>query len=396
MMPNRMKSIDKIICATASLAALFVGGACQAPPEPIVEPVVVQAPPPEPSMNVTADAHLTLFGELPERTRIPFRPQASAPMAQHSFTTEGADFDVDLSPDGKWMVYASTRNTVQPDIYLKSVDGLAVTQLTSDPAADVQPCFSPDGKSIAFASYRSGNWDIWMIGLEGGQATQVTFSPHHEIHPSFAPDGRRLVFCMFNQRAEQWEICTLQLDQPGSQKTVGIGLFPKWSPVEDSIVYQKARQRGGRWFSIWRMDLVMGEPRFPIELAASAEMALIQPSWSPDGAWVTYGTAMLGSPGQPPEETLSPVASRGDIWIMRSDGTSNMCLTDGASAHFGPAWSSDNRVYFTSLQGGVENVWSVRPSFQEGLQVHQPTKDSAAHIPNRGVGTRNEQGGQGG
>jgi len=73
-----------------------------------------------------------------------------------------------------------------------------------------------------------------------------------------------------------------------------------------------------------------------------------------------------------------------------------MRLTEGAGAHFGPAWSSDNRVYFTSLQGRVENVWSVKPAFHDGLQVHQPTNDSAAHAPNRGVGSRFEEDGQGG
>jgi len=364
--------------------------------EEIAAEPVLPPPPPEPRLEAASDAHLTLFGEFPDRARIPFQARAASPMEQHTFTIEGADFDVDLAPDAQWMVFSSTRHTSRPDLYLKTVDGRAVTQLTSDPAADVQPCFSPDGKSVAFASDRSGNWDLWIIGLEGGQCRQITRSPMHEVHPSFAPDGKRLAYCAFNPRADQWELWTLQFDQPGSKKMIGIGLFPEWSPVADSIVYQKARQRGGRWFSIWRVDLQMGEPKFPVELAASAEHAFIQPSWSADGQWVAYGTAVLGA-GADARESPVPVLSHGDVWIMRADGTSLLQLTDGAGAHFGPVFSTDQRVYFTSLQNGAENVWSVKPLLVPITQAPVASDDAPAGKPAWEVATpRSREPNQGG
>lgn len=327
---------------------------------PSVEQVAAEVQPIEPVLHTTADAQLTLFGELPERARVPFHARAASPMEQHTFTTEGADFDVDISPDGKWMVFASTRHSMRPDIYLKTINGRAVTLLCSDPASDVEPCFSPDGKSVVFASNRSGNWDLWMIGLDGGRPRQLTNSPMHEIHPSFAPDGKRLVYCAFNPKADQWELWTLQMDLPSSNRMIGVGLFPEWNPIGDSIVYQRARERGGRWFSIWRTDLQMGEPRYPVELAASADMALIQPSWSSDGQWVAYGTAKPGAGGETPD-AAGPVLSRGDVWMIRADGTSPLQLTDGEGVHFSPTWGPDQRVYFTSRQSGAENLWSVRP-----------------------------------
>ena len=331
-------------------------------------------------MRVASDAHLTLFGELPDHSRVPFQARAASPMKQHTFTTEGADFDVDVSPDGKWIVFSSTRHSAQPDLYLKTINGRAVTQLISDPAGDVQACFSPDGKRIAFASNRGGNWDLWMIGLEGGQATQITRSPLHEVHPSFAPDGQRLVYCIFNDRADQWELWTQQLDQPGSRRMIGVGLFPEWSPTSDSIVYQKARERGGRWFSCWRVDLVMSEPKFPVELATSSDTALIQPSWSPDGQWVTYGTARLGSAGQDLPDDAVIAQTRGDIWIMQADGSSPLKLTGGAGAHFGSVWSVDGRVYFTSQQNGIENIWSVKPLPSQTTQLPDAADDRTASL----------------
>ena len=367
------------LATVVAICAASLGCTSQPETAKTAEPVVIAPPPPppEPALQVAADAHLTLFGELPDRTRVPFQAQAASPMKQHSFTTEGADFDIDVSPDGKWVVFASTRHTHQPNLYLKTIDGRAVAQLTSDPAADVQPCFSPDGRTIVFASYRSGNWDLWVIGLNGGQATQITNSPLHEVHPSFAPDGKRLAYCMFNDKSDQWELWSLQLDQPGSKRMIGIGLFPEWSPIDDRIVYQKARERGGRWFSIWTVELDNGEPKFPVEVASSADMALIQPNWSPDGNWITYGTALLGTGGELPGNQDATL-TQGDIWIVRADGSSPLQLTAGAGAHFGSVWSVDQRVYFTGLENGSENVWSVKPFLGPITKWSTAANDSAA------------------
>jgi len=315
----------------------------------------------EPVRLAAAEGEVTLFGEFPDRGRVPFHARAASPMQQHTFSMEGADFDVDVSPDGRRFVFSSTRHAVRPNLYLKEVGGQAVTQLTNDSSADVQPTFSADGKWVAFASDRLGNWDIWLLNLEGGSPRQVTDSPWHEVRPSFSPDGRRLVYSLFNEQAENWELWVVDLDRPGSRAMIAVGLFPRWSPVADTIVYQRARERGGRWFSIWRVDLVDGEPTFPVEVASSAEMALIQPTFSRDGLWIAYATAEVsagdarGLPGQ------ITVSNRGDIWIVRSDGTSPLRLTDGQGAHFSPAFGPDGQVFFTRSQGDAENIWSVRP-----------------------------------
>ncbi len=317
--------------------------------------------PREPVLLAAADTELTLFGEFPDRRRVPFHARAASPMQRHTFGMEGADFDVDVASDGRRLVFSSTRHAIRPNLYLKEVGGQAVTQLTHDPAADVQPTFSADGRRVAFASDRAGSWDIWLLDLEGGPPRQITDSPWHEVHPSFSPDGRRLVYSMFNELAEKWELWVVNLDRPGSRMMIADGLFPRWSPVGDTIVYQRARERGGRWFSIWTVDLIDGEPTFPVEVAASSDMALIQPTFSSDGQWIAYATAEMQAGDQNALPGQMPVFGRGDIWIVQRDGTSPLRLTDGQGAHFSPSFAPDGHVFFTRSQGGVENIWSARP-----------------------------------
>ena len=116
---------------------------------------------------------LALFGDYPEIEQVPFENRLITNLRQHTFTTEGLDFDPDLAKDGELLVFASTRNAEHPDIYLKKPEGSALTQLTGDPADDIQPRFSPDNQQVVFCSNRTGNWDIWLMNTDGTGLTQL-------------------------------------------------------------------------------------------------------------------------------------------------------------------------------------------------------------------------------
>jgi len=316
-------------------------------------------------------SHITMFGELPNERGSIFVSRPVTALQQHTFGDVGADFDVDISPKGDAMVFASTRHSVNPDLYIKAISGVAVTQLTSDAAADVQPVFSPDGSRVAFASNRSGNWDIWIMAVNGGMPVRVTQSGADEIHPSWSPDGTELVFCSMPEYGGQWELWVADAFNGSARRFIGYGLFPDWSPTGNDIVYQRARERGGRWFSIWKLTMVDGEPRYPTELASSATEAMILPAWSHDGRRIAFATtsaepdgSILPGGGQPNNhrEGDRESTSRGiafDIWTIGADGSGKVRLTDGHSVNYGPAFGPDGRVYFTSTRAGFENVWSV-------------------------------------
>jgi dipeptidyl aminopeptidase/acylaminoacyl peptidase len=106
-----------------------------------------------------------------------------------------------VSPDGKWVAYSVSdvdlaKNGRTTDVWLSSVDGSATRRMTTSPAADVSPAWSPDGQTLYFLSTRSGSAQVWRIGVGGGEAEQVTKLPVDVSGFKPFPDGKRLVLAM--------------------------------------------------------------------------------------------------------------------------------------------------------------------------------------------------------
>jgi dipeptidyl aminopeptidase/acylaminoacyl peptidase len=106
-----------------------------------------------------------------------------------------------ISPDGKTVVAAVTRfditdNKADSDLWLWSIDGSVQRQLTTHPAAESAPQFSPDGKLIAFVAQRDGDTaaQIYVLPIEGGEASRVTSMPTGVAQVQWFGDGKRLAF----------------------------------------------------------------------------------------------------------------------------------------------------------------------------------------------------------
>ena len=339
---------------------------------------------------------INMFGDLPDGTVPSFHARAAISLERHTFSEVGRDFDPDLDAQGERIVFASTRHHVRPALYMKRRNGVAVTQLTSDPASDIQPMFSPNDTRIAFASDRAGSWDIWIMDLNGGPPVQVTTGDADEVHPSWSPDGKQLVYCSLSVVSGQWELWVTDAESRAGKRFIGFGLFPEWSPVQDTIVFQRAREQGDRRFSIWTISLVDGEPRYPTEIASSGENALILPSWSPDGRKLTYtSSAVLTSLGS---NGMGTDNGPFDVWVVNADGTGNARLTDGATRNFGPTFGQGSRVFFASDRTGFENIWSLTSTgtgsvfpFDDSLSAEGAEKNGAQTLVR--VRTASDKGG---
>ncbi|MBL0921109.1 MAG: PD40 domain-containing protein [Phycisphaerales bacterium] len=280
-------------------------------------------------------------------------------LMQVSYSSDGSDFDPDVSPDGKTIVFASTQHRLTADLYLKPVGGHAVTQLTNDPAHDLMPSFSPDGSRVAFASNRNGSWDIFVVGVNGGQPVQLTSESSHELHPTWSPDGKRLAFCRLSPTSGRWELWEIELMNTAVSRFLGYGLLPEWNPKQDKIAFQRSRERGDRLYSVWTIDYVNGEPRNPTEIASSPEWAFINPSWSPDGERLVFSA--VRNPSADISGGVGPTPHAADLWMVNADGSARTRLTGGEFSDLMPEWGPDGRVYFVSNRVGTGNIWSLTP-----------------------------------
>ena len=93
--------------------------------------------------------------------------------------TEGSEYDISWSPDGRQILFVSERDG-NPEIYVMDNSGNNVVRLTrNDKVKDVQPVWSPDGKNIAFASDLDGDFDIFIMNNKGEDQKRLTLSLIH-------------------------------------------------------------------------------------------------------------------------------------------------------------------------------------------------------------------------
>ena len=107
--------------------------------------------------------------------------------------------DPQLSPDGTLVVYVVSELDRATDknnssLWLVPSAGGQPKQLTTAPGANNHPRFSPDGKTIAFVSHRSGSDQIWLLPIDGGEPRQLTKLPIDVSGPLWSPKGDKIAF----------------------------------------------------------------------------------------------------------------------------------------------------------------------------------------------------------
>src|SRR5258708_8524780 len=97
-----------------------------------------------------------------------------------------------ISPDGKTIAF-----TYKGDIYSVPASGGAAAPLTISEAHDFAPVWSHDGRSIAFASNRYGNFDVYVMPSTGGEARRLTFHSNDETPWTFTADDNAVLFSAY-------------------------------------------------------------------------------------------------------------------------------------------------------------------------------------------------------
>ncbi len=143
------------------------------------------------------------------------------------------------SPDGRWIVFDG-RVDGNADIYRTSPDGGKPQRLTTESSEDIVPSVSRDGQWIYFCSNRSGTPQIWKMPADGGSAVQVTKGGGFDNVES--PDGRYLYYAKGRGQPGIWRLPVAGGDETAVLDKHQAGLWRQWAVVEQGIFFITAER----------------------------------------------------------------------------------------------------------------------------------------------------------
>jgi Tol biopolymer transport system component len=241
------------------------------------------------------------------------------------------------------------------EIFVMDVPEGTLHRLTTDPAPDFSPTWSPDGSRIAFRSMRDGNDEVYVMNADGSGQRNLTRNPASDYSPAWSPKGNAIAFA--TDRADRTGNDEWLMDADGGNprplvEQTGIDEYPSWSPDGSRLAFECTlgtilpSQVGD--FEV----CVVNADGTGLERITDAPGISGPASWSPDGSMLVFGSNRDSSPAS--------VSQCGDIFVMRPDGSDVTKLTDGSTRNCLSSWSSDGHILFSSDRqdpGGEDDLW---------------------------------------
>jgi hypothetical protein len=254
------------------------------------------------------------------------------------------------SPDGLELIYS-----MQGSLWRQRLGTDQARQLTSGPGYDYQPDWSPDGREVAYVSYRGDAMELRLFDLSSGEDRPLVADGSVNLEPRWSPDGSRIAFVSTSHQG-RWHIFIARLKSDGRLDAIeritedrdsGLPRYyyhrndqyisPTWSVDGRDLIF--VSNRGHIWGSggFWRMPARAGAQ--PREIRYEETTWKARPDWSRDGKRVVYSSYLGGQWHQ--------------LWLMTADGGDPFQLTYRQGDATAPRWSPDgSRVAFISNESG--------------------------------------------
>jgi Tol biopolymer transport system component len=285
-------------------------------------------------------------GEDDRARRLLAPPPTAAPAASASHIVFVTDRD---GPD-------SLGNLGNQEIYVMNADGSDQRRLTSDPALDITPALSRDGRRIAFTSQRAGGYDIFVMNVDGTEQRQLTHFADLGLgatRPTWSPDGKRIAF---NSWVKRVDIYTIGVDGNGLVKLTDdpAGAHSgAWSPDGRKIAYVSRREGHPEIF------VMNADGTEPVRLTVN-DRGSRNPSWSPDSRRIAFQSMRDGGDVE--------------IYVMNADGSDQRRLTSNPGEDSFPSWSPDGRQI--AFQRVVQGHAQLHVMNADGSNVRRLTEPS--------------------
>lgn len=227
-------------------------------------------------------------------------------------TTRGTWISLDLSRDGRSIAF-----DLLGDLYTMPAKGGRARRIAGGLAFEEQPTFSPDGRTIAYVSDRSGAENLWVARADGGHPRQVSFGDDDTVlvSPAWAPDGKAVFVSRYRPDLNGYELWRYDLaggttlvvpirDAPGTPRDAWRSTLGAVASPDGRYVYA-ARHVGHLDFddvdawTIVRRDLATGAERTIVARPDGPRSALdpgafFRPALSPDGRLLAYAARFEG------------------------------------------------------------------------------------------------------